>query len=71
VTRAFALQSSGNPQSSQAGRGSRSLVSDALALGLAIPRALDRLMGGDLSYRRTEPTEFILSLPIDSSRYQA
>ena len=48
-----------------------SLVSDSFGLGLAISRALARLMGGELAYRRTEVTEFILSLPVDSSRYEA
>ena len=45
-------------------------VSDSFGLGLAISRALARLMGGELACQRTEVTEFILSLPIDTSRYQ-
>jgi signal transduction histidine kinase len=45
-------------------------VSDSFGLGLAISRALARLMGGELACQRTDVTEFILSLPIDSSRHQ-
>lgn len=45
------------------------LVGDSFGLGLAISRALARLMGGDLSYRHVGRTEFVLSLPIDTSRY--
>ena len=45
-------------------------VSDSFGLGLAISRALARLMGGELACQRTDVTEFILSLPFDSSRHQ-
>lgn len=45
------------------------VISESFGLGLAISRALARLMGGELDYRRTELTEFVLSLPIDRERY--
>ncbi|MFP4554127.1 MAG: PAS domain S-box protein [Actinomycetota bacterium] len=43
-------------------------ISESFGLGLSISRALARLMGGDLEYRRTERTEFVLSLPVDPER---
>jgi PAS domain S-box-containing protein len=45
-------------------------VSDSFGLGLSISRALARLMGGELVCQRTAVTEFVLSLPIDASRYE-
>lgn len=47
------------------------VISESFGLGLAISRALARLMGGDLEYRRTDRTEFVLSLPIDGKRHSA
>ncbi|MFP4074594.1 MAG: ATP-binding protein, partial [Actinomycetota bacterium] len=43
-------------------------ISESFGLGLSISRALARLMGGDLEYRRTERTEFVLSLPAEPER---
>lgn len=44
------------------------VISESYGLGLAISRALARLMGGDLQYRQSERTQFVLSLPLDLDR---
>ncbi len=47
---------------------SATVISESFGLGLSISRALARLMGGDLEFRQTQRTEFVLSLPVDPKR---